>query len=501
MKVQMKFTVLAALLAFGVSAQAANTITFGGVGSSAMFNSFRSAALTLTGGTQATNAYQASNAGQTVDGSNADTGNLWVVWAGPANDREIFYYLSVDSTVGVRSYFNSATLNVLNVAPASGFAALPADVRTSIQGTLFTAGMTDVTAADAKVGTSRLLSLGYSATNTIKGLNSAGTTFSGETKVIDFSLSARPYQTTSIGAAPVLVFVNNTLSGAGDIGETGPSGPLTTNINRYTLAGFLDGTFTRTTDLTLQPNTGKPVTTFLREGLSGTYLTMEYCIPQSVFTSQERNVSSTLNNPLNGTTPAYNPASPAAVLTKGGRVRGVGTAACVAGVNRTPNSLGYSFWSTGNFAIGVANNTKYITVDGVEPLLDVYPGGNTFNYPSGSAVTFKNISNGSYPIWGVLRMITSTAPADGSRLSAYVTEARAASNGGTFIPPANLYVFRSHRATKDAPNPSNGNNTLAEAGADAGGAVFNINSDKSFFADTGKELINLRLGDTRNRGN
>lgn len=484
-----------------VSALADNTIVFAGVGSSAMFNVFKTASLSQAGVSVNTNSYQARNSGRAVDGAVSDTGEMYVVWDnGEAGSRRIWLYLSTDSTVGVRCFFNKARLRVVDSdtstagiqppAAATG-TAMPVDVIGSIDDILFSAGMTDITPADAKVATTRLLQLGYGTTRPVRGLSSTIGSIASATPV-DFNIANRSFQLNALGASPILVFVNNTDTAAGGFGT-----PAAENINRFVLAGYLDGTFTRTRDTILVSEAvpvDKKVVTFIREGLSGTYVTMEFCIPQSVFTSQELGVSSAIHNPLNQTVPAYNANNPMATLTKGGRVRAIGTSALVQAVNRTPNSLGYSFWSTGNFSAANASNTKYLMVDGVDPLIDTYNGG---FYPSGSAVTFRHVKNGAYPIWSILRAVTDPNPS--SDVINLFSLATGTAGGGNFVAKNDLLVFRSHRATKDTPVPNNGNNGQPEAGADAGGAVFPIIADKDFFADTGMDLVNLRLGETPRR--
>lgn len=486
------FTALCAAAALlpGMTSHAANTVVFGGVGSSAMFNVFAIASSTVSG---AANNYSAKNAGYVHDVSSTgipdQIGNLWVVWDnGAPNSRKIWFYLSVDSTVGVRAYFNSASLllPVSQPAPANIVPgvppdqALPADVVTSINTFVFNAGLTDITAADAKVATTRALNLGYGLANPITSAVDSTTV-----PPVDFQIgtgTSRAFVQTKIGAAPILVFVNKTLTGSGNLGAS-----TVTNINRFNLAGFLNGDFTRASDLDYTlPSYGKPVITFIREPLSGTYNTMEYCIPASkeVASTQEKNVNAMTDNPLNKPTPAY-PQASYSNYTKGGRVRAIGTGALVGAVNNTPNSLGYAFWSGANFA-NAKTNTKYLTVEGCDPLIDSYTGG---SYPLGSSVTFRNIKNGGYPIWSLLRIITQSTPS--GDLLALINQVALTDNGGDFVRAQDLRVFRSHHSTTQFPTPRNGNDGRAEVGGDVGGGVFPVSADFDFYADTGLTLINV----------
>lgn len=495
------------------SSFADNRAVFRATGSSAMFNQAREAARTIAGG----GAIVLAGRGAVVDTSSTgipnEAGDLWVVFQGTPGNYQIWYFLSVDSTVGVRAFFNGTSLTVSSLENRDPnqtvSAATITEVRTAIQGTAFNAGMSDVTAVDAKVATSRAIQLGYNlstgnrgyTTTSVNGSGASGAASTGSVFPVDFSLSARPFSLVSIGAAPILVFVNKSDATSGGLGDS-----LLTNVTSQQMALFADGTLSRTKDLILglAPADSKPMATFLRELLSGTYITFEWCVPRSVRlgTSQERGTNASLNNPLNTANwignvtvtgvPPNQTIGYSGSFSQGGRVRGRGTSSILTWVNATPNSLGYSFWSTGNFNASSQPNTKYLTVDGVEPLLDSYQGG---VYPSGASVTFRNIKNGTYPIWSVLRAVVDQSPTP--EVQAMLDEISRSGQGGNVVPRNELPVFRSHRvAPPFAGVASNGNNVanggLGEQGADAGGLVFPVEADRSFFADTGLELINLR---------
>ncbi len=498
----MKRTTLALAFALACApmiASAQNRVVFAGVGSSAMFNVFKTAALNVANpAVPGNNRYESDPAlgqgGATVNGSRRDSGPLWVVWDdGAAGNRRIWLYLSTDSTIGVRAFFNRNTLELPNpiTPPRSGNVAMPADVVATINGFQFNAGMTDITPEDAKLATLRLFRLGYSETNPIRGFRNAAGQFSNSTP-IDFTLNARSYQVNPVGASPIVVFVNKTDTSNGGLGSTEAN-----NINRYVLAGFYSGAFTRTRDIIPAPGLpDKAVVTMAREGLSGTYVTFEECIPRSlgVPVSQETGVASTGagENPLNETVPAYDSNNPTQPLTRGGRIRVTGTSGMSFNSNRTPNALAYNFWSFGNFSTSNAGNTKYLTVDGVDPIRDTYTDG---TYPTVPAeVTFRSVRNGSYAIWALLRAVTEPNPSQD--LVDTLNAAALADTGGNFVARGDLQVFRSHRATEGGTFvPRNGNVAPGtERGADAGGAVFTVNADLDYFADTGMELVNLRLG-------
>ena len=137
----------------------------------------------------------------------------------------------------------------------------------------------------------------------------------------------------------------------------------------------------------------------VREPLSGTYNTMEFDIVRSleVNSSQENNVTPPTDNPLNQS-----------YASGGSRQRVVGTGEMVSEVGATPDALGYAFWGFGNFA-GVLSTTKYVTVDGVDPIKQSYTNGalpSCTTPPCPGAVTFPHLLDGTYPIWTFLRIVT-----------------------------------------------------------------------------------------------
>lgn len=440
------------------------------------------------------------------DGTN-NSGSAWVVVKGAAGSREVWVYVSLDSTVGVRTYFKSAAISQITTnaagqgietSPANSGPGLivnealdlPADVQTLLNGKIVDAGMTDITPVDAKATTKESLDAGYNATtNRVAGLGGTGL-FDSFTAVVNFSLSARPFALKSIGAAPVLAFVNKLDATAGGFGNYASTG---LNVSSQTLAGFYDGTFKSTTDLINDSAvTGKAVASFQREPLSGTYVTFEYCVSRSLrnLTTQEALVDASAGalNEANWsrTTSGY----AAGQFTTGGRVRGSGTGNLVRGVARTPNALGYSFWSTGTFSGQTAANTFYMTVDGVDPVIDNYSNG---TYPTAGQVTFKNLKNGSYPIWSLLRAVVS--PTAGASVLDVLNQATISADTSNFVPLTSMRVFRSHRTLAEFdPTPAS-NGIVAgssESGSDAGGLVFSINAEENFFASVGAELTERR---------
>ena len=485
----------AAALLTGITAHAANQIVFAGSGSSALFNQFAQGAHTSSG---ASNNWSGSGKAFVADpNAPSEKGNIWVVWDnGAPNNRRIWLDVSVDSTVGNRAFFNNDTLvldssvntslagaNLVSGQPTDS--TLPADVIASINGVTFDAGLTDIRPEDALVATARAFNLGYSNTSG----NGIKDSLGGQAYPVRFSLGSRSYATTSIGAVPVLVFVN---SGSGSA--------LTnvTNINRFTLGKILDGTFTRTSDLDATATlTSQNLTAFIREPLSGTYNTMEFCIPSSleVKSSQESGVSS---NPLNDAGITFSSGSVTnGASSTGGRVRVIGTGALVKAVNTAVNSIGYGFWSTSTFAN--ASNTRYLTVEGADPLLPSYTGG---VYPGAGNVTFSNIQNGGYPIWSVVRIVADPNDNNAADVTALVNNVLGIAAGADFVRASDLKVFRSHRKTSLSAAQNGGtavsipaNNGVVsanETGSDVGGAVFVKNNDLGYNTDTGGQLTGFR---------
>jgi hypothetical protein len=234
---------------------------------------------------------------------------IWIAWNGSATGATgltvVCAYLAVDSAVGIRaalartaagtpaaSAYLSPTLagvagqnKVRGTVPDSP---LPLDVLNSVTGSFITVAGSDIRAEDAKFATGRALAaLGAPVStipwngsllnqlNSAKGLGYANTALvypctddntapigmpiksSQSTSVatpVDFALfgtdpiscgtAATSYQEYEIGASPLMVFVNTRNSATGHLGD-----PKLTNINSSVLAGFLDGTFSRTRDM------------------------------------------------------------------------------------------------------------------------------------------------------------------------------------------------------------------------------------------------------------
>jgi hypothetical protein len=142
----------------------------------------------------------------------------------------------------------------------------------------------------------------------------------------------------------------------------------------------------------------------------------------------------------------------------------------------------------------VVGNTRYLTVDGVDPLFPSYAGGSfpTCTAPCPGIVTFTNVINGSYPIWSIYRVVTATKVPAGVSAVISAAQTQASTTIPDFVPINQLHVFRSHYNLAGRL----GSNGLAtgtkESGGDVGGAVLPVEADLDYFTDTGKQLIGLK---------
>ena len=502
-------------------------VQYVGVGSSAQFNSFAFAAEALITAEATNNVvnFWASSSFPLLDNNVnvTDTAKLWVAWDN-ASDCTVYAYFSVDSTVGIKSWFNyekesnayatnfdtaasfgqpgttvSACSGVVNAGqPAcqtNGVAAsttLPSGIlsflttqphptcSTSCSGSqrkvplpycgqngttatttkwcFFNAGHADIRPEDTLYATTRALSA-YNSTNGLSGLGygqagcgatppNIGCAFyesfgqGGVFNTVNFKLtgtnpisgaSLPGYVTLNIGAAPVVVIAADADTTAAGLGNGAPGPYTVTNINHKVLAGFEDGTFSCTGDITSNgylTGAGNPVQVLQREALSGTYNTFEFTgvrtLSGSAATAVAESKASSItwftdddsgqelnNDPITnygmtgcastGSTaptsacgdPKYQPGNVCGTgTTPSLRLRVIGTGEMVKAVAQTystqsvTDALGYAFWGYGNMAptaggcqTGIAGTIScgsylahYLTVDGIDPLF-VTPGG------------------------------------------------------------------------------------------------------------------------------
>jgi hypothetical protein len=445
------------------------------VGSSAQYGVFAEAAyqlakadgattakhFTLKGGNNAWVSDIRTKGGTTVAN---EYGNLWVVWSETTGN--IWAYLTVDSTVGIRAFqavpraqlgINaltslpvSATTNLFVWDDGSDDTALSTGAYAAISGGKpFTAANTDIRPEDALFATRRALAALDSTNYTGLGYGSSPTTLVGTsiqsqvtigTKAtpVNFDLSfstdsfdgkdpfsgdAVPaFVTLPIGAAPIVFIANNEdASGLGAV------------INITTAEALKLFSGTECDDSVLGGSASIAVYPFLREPLSGTMNTTEFSVFRTTSpwsTSQEENVLIGQPPPTGQT---YNPLNLNCTAGGGKRQRAIGTGDSVKGVNGQEDGIGYAFFSYealngknaadgGNIVNTTTNaaQVKYLKFNGIDPINATYTAGAIpvcglatspdFTCPATTpSSTFANLRNGTYTAWSQYRLITDAA--------------------------------------------------------------------------------------------
>jgi len=427
-----------------------------------------------------------------------DYGDIWITWspgqggtcAAPAGNFPIYAYTSLDSVLGDRCYFEIDNLqgvpgckqllastagttgsnllcNNADPCPFGPDTPLPQAIITALQGQHWFAAGTDILPEDAKFSLMRMFTpcgqtiwrqpfdqglrqtygLGYQGTIATVGMpvlsgfrvfsyNTLDFNFTGNDPIVT-SFPVPQYSLTTLGAKPILVAVSP--AGGTGIGAA-------TDITSFTLALFEEGILGRSTDL-IGPTVTAPITTLINEPFSGPYNVMEYSVPNSsqFHTSQDDNnctgdggvYANAMNlQSTNGQIPAF-------------RVRVLGTNEMIGQIQAgTPSNqrLGYFYWSAANASTFTTANGKYLTVNGVDPLLNNYTDGVLPGVDSAhplSNVTFNWVNVGDYPIWSVLRIISQVPTPIG--VTNLVTAAQALNVGQhNFIDTPSLQVWHSH---------------------------------------------------------
>jgi hypothetical protein len=561
MKFAKYLLVLTIALCAIASVSNAQSIQVLGGGSSALFLELGQAAVNLNGGTGVACTWTQGKT-STVLARDARTstptdeqGNIWVIWspgtgtcAAPAGTWNIYSYMSLDSVIGDRCYFevdSSGTpgcVQVMTIAAGTAGAnqlcfpskttctsfgdttgGIASAVITALNGKHFFVAGTDIRPEDAKFASLRMFTpcgtaffrqpfdqglrqtagLGYQTGTTGVGVPIQSSFSTATFHVLDFNITGNDpidtsktvpaYTVSTVGAQPIVVAVSP--AGGTGIGAA-------TDINGFTLTLFQQGVLGRATDL-FGPTSADTTTTLIREPLSGTYNVMEYSIPNSsqFHGSQDDNNcsgNSVFANPMtlqstNGQVLAF-------------RKRVIGTGEMVAQIQAgtsTDQRLGYFFWSAGNASAFTTTNGKYLTVNGIDPLQNAYSDGVFPGVDSGhplTNVTFKWLNMGDYPIWSALRLVSqSPTPAGVTNLIAAAQTLN--TTQFDFITLANLKVWHSHyylpaigsgvSANGNTLNPAtpgdlcNSSGALAEFGGDAGGANTLKQANADFCADFG----------------
>jgi hypothetical protein len=557
MKMRHALLGVAAMVVFAAANVNAQTVQLAAIGSSALYLELGQSAASQLGCSWTTNTKTVIQPKDSrVGGGTLESTTAWVAWSpgsgscsAPGSNSVIYTDLSSDSVIGNRCFFAvpRCTLVVTGAAGTAGANALPGftdttmptSIANALSGASINAATTDIRPEDAKFATTRALTacgtavatgsqylgLGYQTSTTGVGTAIQGSTHqsagSGSSfNVFDFNLmgddpitgEATPgsFAVTPVGATPVVVVVN-------PANESGFGSLEVTNVDRGTLAGFLDGTLGRTSDIfpqTYNAASENGATVYLREPVSGTYNTMEYAIPNNVEnkSSQEIGLATLAANTGGLPFPPYhcsganwdaaqNPLNENDTALRGtsstsGRWRAIGTGNELKAVQATTDSLGYAFWSAANFSGATAVNDKYLTVDGIDPIQQNWVDGLVPTSGNGllGNVTLAHVKDGSYPIWSILRIVSATSGTGFTAVQAIVADAAnfLSPTQPDFVPLSALTIVRSHFAPPTVNFPSSGTNVAAngtgsdaEAGGDVGGVVLTLQADGDYNSDNG----------------
>jgi hypothetical protein len=513
---------LTTLMLVAVSSFAAVNVAFLAAGSTGAFETMGLAAYEtpINQGGCGSNVWTLKNGASGVDGRTSgiplETGNVWIVWDNSTAPTVVCAYLAVDSVIGSQLFFAvpRATLSIPSseigeaggdLIPTLTDTPLPQAVYTAINGLKFNCAPADIRPEDALFAVNRALGklnkqnydgLGYGpgpvgipiqSTFSTKNATPVAFAISGTDPITKEKVPS--WSTIDVGAYPVMVFVNTTVTGSsGDFSNA----TAFQNVNRLDLTNVLNGTSPYTRDLTAASGLESvPVNICLREPTSGTYNTIEFNIPRNV------EIGSTQELGVNPGVSGGNPLDIANPYSGGWRKRVIGTGEMVSEVGiaggANGNVLGYAFWGTGNFA-NVVNTTRYLTVDGVDPLFAAYTGGvfPTCSYPCPGEVQFTNVLNGSYPIWAMLNVTTDAKVPPGVLNLVKAAQAETQTFAPDFVPYSQMTVFLDHfqrpgmgKGVKVANGVIQG---LREAGGDEGGMRLSTQSDVDNYTDTGKEI-------------
>jgi hypothetical protein len=344
----------------------------------------------------------------------------------------VCYYASVDSIVGVRSYFARAELLLssslvgttgTNQVPLIGSdTTLPQAIYNIINGSVLNAANTDIRIEDAKFATMRALTAsgtqitGRAVTGVGYGPFPIGTAIQdsygtsvanpvdfaidpSDTDPINSSNSVREYFDVPIGAAPVMVIANVSNTASGHLGDGNY-----TNINRFMLAKALEGNIYHIRDLSYTASTtpvypitnypDEPLNVYIREPLSGTYNTMEWSIPNAIEVDALKWIPGSVNGQETNVPASNAGGCSAKPCTTSNVVSGSPVPTSYTG-SGNPLFLVYSNGSTRARAVGTGNmikavnakadtigyafwgfssfngfetNLRYLDVDGVDPL-------------------------------------------------------------------------------------------------------------------------------------
>jgi hypothetical protein len=509
-----------------------------------------------------------------------EPGQIAVVWDNDTNPTSICVYLSLDAVVGQRLFFGqsaggNATLSLqanatsqagANIVPfvkdlcsgsVTGCAGLPSTIYNSVNGAHFNVALTELRPEDAEFAYTRAGCYLDATSKTCFGYNNASimssfdqsrfamiTAFSATGTDPVSGIAVPSFQTTTLGAEPVVVFYNTWDKSIDGLGSLLPN-----NVNTHVLAAIFAGVIGLNQHIYDGPLPAgaypKPMHMHQREPVSAAYNIFEW----QVVRSRDGNTSLSQETGFGPTPascfapPAGTPTDPATYMpptvvcanpmnVQGNwsipRTRVVGEDDMLNAVSSSniPNGLGYGFYSLG--AYSGLSNVRYLTVDGVDPLYaklggGVFPNCSGFvnSTPvfacSGTLPDFGNIAAGNYRIWSTLRAINYLnyqPPVAGPQLAVWLQSIqdltwaqvrsflpfKYCSNSTCTSTTLALPVVRSHYNISNV-YANNGTSpgfvaayapyTAAgvESGGDMAGSVFNRQADMDYFALTGNEFL------------
>lgn len=396
--------------------------------------------------------------------------------------------------------------------------------------------------------------------------NAVAYSFTGTDPISGVAVPAS--QNVPIGAQVILPFVNITNTGAGGFGAMTSSSftphPLT-NVNSHTLSALYTGQAFFTRDIYGGASGSIPQVVahaLQREPLSGTYTLFEWQVIRQRDGFNANSQETGLHAPSQSgytpncfvpsatafpTTACDNPVNFCIGSTCALRTRVIGTGQMISVGNTAtlPDTIGYAFWSLGNY--GNKLNIKYLTLDGVDPLFPsysthngVFPGGVTgqgtaallpapaagqcggyFNGDGGATITnfscngytlptFDGLQSGAYRLWEkvyaeysgavqppsfsplnitgfILGAQDQAAPAPVAKLPDFVPF-QYCGNAACSTTVSPLQVFRSHYSIGGFA-PNNGLTGGTEAGGSVAGAVHNVQTEADSFAVLGNNFL------------
>lgn len=434
-------------------------------------------------------------------------------------------------------------INALNLAANSAFGVAGTDIRPedalfatirlfTAKGTAAGTGSTLVSGSVVAPNLEQYQGLGYGSGTCVSTAITAatipttgGVTYGGSVTSAYFALpggtdpcdskaAVTSFTVTPVGAAPIVVTAN--ILNTSGLGNTNIK-----NVTRGVLGGYLSGDLCDAEDAlaaqTYSATTHK-IKVFLREPTSGTWNTTDFGLPAGLNQSQEQYVNVASNapstvqplyikscsaTPAAGTTGATQPAGPY-------RARVTSTGNMLLAITNITDGLGYAFWSTANYAPFTNSGStpvtaKYLSVDGVDPIQTSYSNGcipvtGATGTCALSNVTFPNVINGTYPIWSVLRLVTtsttSAAQVTETPLLATAAQNQVSATQPDFAKISALKVVHSHFVPYGVPTSLSGalsaNNhgastvcTTAESGGDVGGYLYSLQNDGDYCTNFG----------------